>query len=38
MTNQVNDDFSSSVIVDDLELSDVAVLHHHGQEPGQHFR
>jgi hypothetical protein len=26
------------VIVDDLELADVAVLHHDGQEAGDHLR
>jgi hypothetical protein len=29
---QVDDDLASSVIIDDLEFANVAVLHHHGQE------
>ncbi len=36
-SGQVDDDFTAAVIVDDLELADVAVLHHHGQETGQHL-
>ncbi len=31
-TVQVDDDLASSVVVDDLELANVAVLHHHGQK------
>ena len=33
-TGQVDDDLAAAVVVDDLELSNVAVLHHHGQEAG----
>jgi hypothetical protein len=29
---QVDDDFAGSVIIDDLELANVAVFHHDGQE------
>ena len=37
-SGEADDDLSTSVVVDDLELADVAVLHHHGQEAGQHLR
>ena len=32
-SSQVDDDLAGSVIVDDLELTDVSVLHHDGEEP-----
>lgn len=31
-TVQVDNDFASSVIIDNFELTDVTVLHHDGQE------
>ncbi|KAF1763329.1 hypothetical protein GCK72_011595 [Caenorhabditis remanei] len=31
-SGEVDDDLSGAVVVDDLELSDVSVLHHDGQE------
>ena len=31
--SQVDDDLATTVVVNDLELADVAVLHHDGQEP-----
>jgi len=31
-SGQVDDDLATTVVVDNLELADVAVLHHHGQE------
>ena len=37
-TSQVDDDLAAAVVVDDLELADVAVLHHHGQEAGDDLR
>ena len=37
-TSQVDDDLAAAVIVDHLELADVAVLHHHRQEAGDDLR
>ena len=37
-TSQVDDDLAAAVVVDDLELADVAVLHHHRQEAGDDLR
>ena len=37
-SGEIDNDFATSVIVDDLELADVAVLHHDGQETGDHLR
>ena len=34
---QVDDDLAAAVVVHHLELADVAVLHHHGQEPWREF-
>ena len=34
---QVDHDFAPAVVVHDLELADVAVLHHDGQEADDHF-
>merc|ERR1719328_355144 len=31
-SSQVDDNFSSSVVIDNLELSDVTMFHHHSQE------
>ena len=35
---EIDDDFAATVVVDDFELADVAVLHHHSQEMGDHLR
>lgn len=35
---QVDDDLSSAMVIDNLELANVAVLHHDGQELDDHFR
>ncbi len=36
--SQVDDNFAASVVVDDLELADVAVLHHDGEKSYNHLR
>jgi hypothetical protein len=36
-TGQIDDDFAGAMVVDNLELSDVTMLHHDGQEAGDHF-
>jgi len=36
-TGQVDHDLAGAMIVDDLELADVAVLHHHGEELDDHL-
>ena len=37
-SGEVDDDLSGAVVVDDLELSDVSVLHHDGQEADDNLR
>ena len=34
---EVDDDLAGPMVVDHLELSDVAFLHHDGQEPDDHL-
>merc|ERR1719223_2427616 len=36
-TNKIDNNLASTVIVNDLKLSNVAVLHHHGQESDHHL-
>ena len=36
-SSEIDDDLASSVIIDHLKLSDVAVLHHDSEEPNDDF-
>merc|ERR1712222_185165 len=35
--SQIDNNFASSVVINDLKLPDVAVLHHNGEEPEDHL-
>ena len=37
LTGEVDDDLAGAVVVYDLELPDVSVLHHDGEEPDHHL-
>ena len=37
LTGEVDDNLSRAVVINDLELADVSVLHHDGEEPDHHL-
>ena len=37
LTREVDDDLAGAVVIHNLELPDVSVLHHDGEEPDHHL-